>query len=182
MSVPPPHPPDGKLRPPGENGYFDEGVAATYDDDVANLFDPTVVGPTVEFLAELAGDGRALELGSGTGRIALPLTGRGIEVGVPGLQRLPPGETFRVFAWNDLHWGVDEYDVETQGLISHHFRRVSDRIELQSIPFRYVWLSELDLMAEFVGMRLRERWADWRREPFTSESREHVSVWEKTSV
>ena len=77
MSAPPPRPPDGELRPPGEDGYFDEGVAATYDEDVADLFDPAVVGPTVEFLAELAGDGRALELGSGTGRIALPLTGRG---------------------------------------------------------------------------------------------------------
>ena len=58
---------------------------------------------------------------------------------------------------------------------------MGDRIELQSIPFRYVWPSELDLMAELAGMRLRERWADWHREPFTSESREHVSVWEKTS-
>jgi SAM-dependent methyltransferase len=102
-----------------------------------------------------------------------------IEVGVPGLQRLPPGETFQVFDWSDDHWGIDEYDVANHGLISHHFRLVDGRIELQSIPFRYVWPAELDLMAELAGMRLRERWAGWKREPFTSESREHVSVWEK---
>jgi SAM-dependent methyltransferase len=240
-----------------EDGYFGEGVAATYDETTAHLFDPAVVEPAVDFLAALAGSERALELGSGTGRIALPLAQRGvevhgielsramtarlhakpdgaripvtigdfatakadgtfmvaylvrntimnlttqaaqvacfrnvaahlepggcfvIEVGVPGLQRLPPGETFQVFDWSGEHWGIDEYDVENQGLISHHFRLIDGRIEMQSIPFRYVWPAELDLMAELAGMRLRERWAGWKREPFNSESREHVSVWEK---
>ncbi len=104
-----------------------------------------------------------------------------IEVGVPGLQRLPPGEVFQVFTWMDGHWGIDEYDVERQGLTSHHFRRVGDRIELRSVPFRYVWPSELDLMARLAGLELRERWDDWTREPFTSESRQHVSVWQKTA-
>jgi SAM-dependent methyltransferase len=240
-----------------EDGYFDEHVAATYDETTAELFDPAVVEPAVDFLVELAGPGRALELGSGTGRIALPLAARGIdvhgielskamtarlrakpggegipvtigdfstakaegtftlayllrntimnlttqsaqvacfrnvaehlepggcfviEVGVPGLRRLPPGETFQVFDWSDDHWGIDEYDVRDQGLISHHFRLADGKIELQSVPFRYVWPAELDLMAELAGMRLRERWAGWQREPFTGESREHVSVWEK---
>ena len=249
--------PTGRFEPPGEDGFFDEAVAETYDETTSELFDPAVVEATVDFLAAIAGSGRALELGSGTGRIALPLTARGIEVhgielsramttrlhakpggetipvtigdfataradgtfrlayllrntimnlttqaaqvscfrnvaahlepggcfvievGVPALQRLPPGDTFQVFAWADPHWGIDEYDVARQGLISHHFRRVGERIELQSIPFRYVWPSELDLMAELAGMRLRERWAGWKREPLTSESREHVSVWEK---
>jgi len=47
-------------------------------------------------------------------------------------------------------------------------------------PFRYAWPAELDLMARLAGMRLRERWSDWKRHPFTGSSRNHVSVWEKT--
>jgi SAM-dependent methyltransferase len=101
-----------------------------------------------------------------------------IEVHVPDLQRLPPGETIRPFDISDTHWGFDEYDVVNQGLISHHLTIVDGRVERMSIPFRYVWPAELDLMAEMAGMRLRERWAGWRREPFTSMSRSHVSVWE----
>jgi hypothetical protein len=76
-------------------------------------------------------------------------------------------------------WDFDEYDVATQWMASHHFRVVDGKLERFSVPFRYVWPSELDLMAEMAGMRLRERWAGWRREPFTSESEKHVSVWEK---
>jgi SAM-dependent methyltransferase len=221
------------------------------------MFDPAVVGPAVDFLAELAGNGRALELGIGTGRIALPLARRGvpvhgielskamaarlrtkpggeeigitigdfatttvdvtfsvaylvfntignlttqaaqvacfrnvaahlepggcfvIETGIPQLQRLPPGETTRVFDASETHWGVDEYDVANQGLTSHHFELVDGRFELQSIPFRYTWPAELDLMAQLAGMTLRERWSGWKREPFTGDSRKHVSVWEK---
>lgn len=240
-----------------EDGYFGEPVAATYDETSDTMFDPDVVGPTVDFLAELAGGGRALELGVGTGRIALPLTARGvevhgidlskamvtrlrakpggegigvtigdfatakvegtfriaylifntimnltsqaaqvacfrnvaehlepggcfvIEVGIPDLQRLPPGERFVVFEGSDAHWGIDEYDVANQGLVSHHFWIIDGTVEKSSTPFRYVWPAELDLMAELAGMHLRERWAGWRREPFTSDSRQHVSVWEK---
>jgi len=102
-----------------------------------------------------------------------------IEVGVPGLQRLPVGERFQVFDATVGHWGIDEYDVANQGLISHHFRPVDGGLERRSIPFRYVWPAELDLMAELAGMKPRERWAGWKREPFTSDSRGHVSVWEK---
>jgi SAM-dependent methyltransferase len=102
-----------------------------------------------------------------------------IEVGVPELQRLPPGETFRVFHASDSGWGIDEYDVANQGLISHHFEIVDGSLERNSVPFRYTWPAELDLMAELAGMRLRERWSGWKREPFTSDSRKHVSVWEK---
>src|SRR5918992_949610 len=65
---------------PGEDGYFDEGVAARYDESAADMFDPAVVNPVVDFLAQLAGSGRALELGIGTGRIALPLAQRGVPV------------------------------------------------------------------------------------------------------
>ena len=240
-----------------DDGYFDERVAARYDESAADMFDPAVVDPVVDFLVEIAGSGRALELGIGTGRIALPLAQRGvpvhgielsnamvarlhakpggedigvtigdfattnvegsfsvaylvantimnlttqaaqvacfrnvaahlepsgcfvIEVIVPALQRLPPGETFYVFDWGETHWGIEEYDVANQGSISHHFRVVDGKIELRSIPFRYVWPAELDLMAQLAGMELRERWATWKREPFTSDSRKHVSVWEK---
>jgi SAM-dependent methyltransferase len=240
-----------------EDGYFDEPVAARYDESSADMFDPEVVDPVVDFLAELAGGGRALELGIGTGRIALPLARRGvsvhgielskamaarlrakpggdgigvtigdfatttvegmfslaylvfntignlttqaaqvacfqnvaahlepggcfvIEVGIPELRRLPPGETMRVFDASPTHWGIDEYDVANQGLTSHHFELVDGRIELHSLPFRYAWPAELDLMAQLGGMRLRERWSGWKREPFTSDSRKHVSVWEK---
>jgi SAM-dependent methyltransferase len=240
-----------------EDGYFDEPVAARYDESSVDMFDPEVVDPVVDFLAELAGGGRALELGIGTGRIALPLVRRGvsvqgielskamaarlraksggeeidvtigdfattavegtfslaylvfntignlttqaaqvacfqnvaahlepggcfvIEVGIPELRRLPPGETMRVFDASPTHWGIDEYDVANQGLTSHHFELVDGRIELHSLPFRYAWPAELDLMAQLGGMRLRERWSGWKREPFTSDSRKHVSVWEK---
>ena len=240
-----------------EDGYFGERVAEIYDETAAETFDPRVVEPAVNFLAALAAGGRALELGSGTGRIALPLAARGVEVHgielsramtarlrakpggdriqvtigdfstarakgtfrlayllrntimnlttqaaqvacfrnvaehldpgglfvievvVPGLQRLPPGETFQVFAVSDNHWGIDEYDVASQGLISHHLRIVRGQLDRQSIPFRYVWPAELDLMAQLAGLELRERWAGWKREPFTSETREHVSVWAK---
>jgi len=240
-----------------DDGYFDERVAARYDESAAEMFDPAVLDPAVDFLAGLAGSGRALELGIGTGRIALPLARRGVpvhgielsnamaarlrakpggeeigvtigdfatttvdgtfslayvvfntienlttqtaqvacfrnvaahlepggcfvvEVEIPELRRLPPGETFRVFHAGETSWGIDEYDVARQGLVSHHFELVDGRTERVSMPFRYVWPSELDLMAELAGMRLRERWDGWTREPFTSESRSHVSVWEK---
>jgi SAM-dependent methyltransferase len=243
-----------------EDGYFDEPVAARYDESSADMFDPEVVDPVVDFLAELAGNGRALELGIGTGRIALPLAERGvpvhgielskamaarlrakpggedigvtigdfatttaegtfslaylvfntignlttqeaqvacfrnvaahlepggcfvIETGIPLLRRLPPGERLRVFTASETHWGVDEYDVATQGLVSHHFELVDGRFELSSIPFRYTWPAELDLMAQLAGMSLRERWSGWKREPYTNESEKHVSVWEKPAA
>jgi hypothetical protein len=102
-----------------------------------------------------------------------------IEVEVPQLQRLPPGETVRAFSLTPTHLGFDEFDVAAQGLISHHHELVDGVWESQSIPFRYVWPSELDLMARLAGMTLVERWGGWRREPFTSHSTGHVSVWRK---
>jgi SAM-dependent methyltransferase len=239
--------------------HFGERVAERYDTSAADMFEPAVVDPAVDFIAELAGDGVALELGIGTGRIALPLRLRGvrvhgidlseamvarlrakpgaedigvaigdfattriegtfsvaylvyntimnlttqddqvacfqnvashlepggcfvIEVELPDLQRLPRGDSFRPFTVTPTRLGIDEYDVEAQGLISHHYRVVGDKLEVWSIPFRYVWPSELDLMARLAGMTLRERWSGWRREPFTSESTKHVSVWEKAA-
>ena len=240
-----------------DDGYFGEDVAARYDETEATEFERGEIDAATELLAELAGDGRALEFAIGTGRIALPLAERGvdvagielskamvarlrnkpggadipvvigdmtsttidgrfslvylvyntienlttqdaqvacfrnaaahlspggyflIEVGVPGLQRLPLGTTHQVFHATEDYWGIDEYDVVNQGLISHHIENDSGEFRRVSMPFRYAWPAEFDLMAQLAGMRLRDRWAGWRREPFTAESRQHVSVWQK---
>src|SRR3989454_7271746 len=217
------------------------------------MFDEAVVDPVIDLLVELVGSGRALELGIGTGRIALPLAQRGVPVhGIelskamvarlrakPGGEEigvtigdfatttvegtfslaylvfntimnlttqaaqvacfrnvaahLEPGgcfvvevgvgggEPLRVFDLTDTHVGIDEYEAATQRLVSHHFNLVDGRWERLSIPFRTASPGELDLMAELAAISLRERWSGWKREPFTSESRKHVSVWEKPS-
>jgi SAM-dependent methyltransferase len=102
-----------------------------------------------------------------------------IEVIVPGWQRLPPGERFQAFDVSPNHLGFDEIDVVTQASVSHHYWIENGRVEVVSPKFRYVWPAELDLMARLAGMSLSERWGGWNREPFTAESRKHVSVWEK---
>jgi len=102
-----------------------------------------------------------------------------IEVFTPDLQRLPPGERFHPFTVSAEHIGLDEYDVAGQGVVSHHLWPEGGAWRMSSIPFRYVWPAELDLMARLAGMPLRERWQDWDRAPFTSESRKHVSVWDQ---
>jgi SAM-dependent methyltransferase len=241
------------IGPPDDR--FEGRVAERYDDDAAELFAPEAVDPVVDLLAGLADGGAALELGIGTGRIALPLARRGVEVHgldlspdmveklrekpggeaipvtigdmattqvagrfslayvvwnsimnlrtqeaqvacfqnvaahlepggcfvvevmLPELQRLPPGETFLPFDVSPEHVGFDEYDVAAQGLTSHHYDPRTG--EYERFPGRYVWPAELDLMAQLAGMSLRERWGGWRREPFTAESRSHVSVYEK---
>src|SRR5262249_21741887 len=93
-----------------------------------------------------------------------------VEVGVPDLRRLPPGERFVPFSVTPTHAGVDEYDVVDQGLISHHYTE-SHQV---SMPFRYVWPAELDLMARIAKLTLRHRWQDWDRSPFTGDSRKHI--------
>src|SRR5204863_2998197 len=98
-----------------------------------------------------------------------------IEVVLPDLK----GEKLRIFDFGETHIGIDEYDVESQGLISHHYTKRDGKFEYGSGPFRYVWPSELDLMARIAGMKLRERWSGWNGEPFTRESTKHISVWQK---
>jgi SAM-dependent methyltransferase len=95
-----------------------------------------------------------------------------VEVGTP------PAERLRVFDLTDSHVGVDEFDADTQRLVSHHFTLVDGDWVRISMPFRAVSPAELDLMARLAGMRLRERWSGWNREPFTGGSSKHVSVWE----
>jgi SAM-dependent methyltransferase len=243
-----------------EDGYFGERVAARYDEQSADRFEPGAVDPAVEVLAELAGGGRALELGVGTGRIALPLAGRGvpvhgidlsramvarlrakpggeaigvtigdfattrvdgtfslaylvfntimnlttqaaqvacfgnaaahlepggcfvIEVRIPELRRLPPGQNVLPWSVSAARWVLYSYDIATQAMRGHYLDLADGRGEYSSIPFRYVWPAELDLMAQLAGLRLRERWGGWTREPFTSESSQHVSIWEKPAA
>jgi SAM-dependent methyltransferase len=102
-----------------------------------------------------------------------------IEVYIPHLRRLPPGQTVYPFSVTSSHVGLEEYDFATQVAFSHHYWMNDGQVETFSAPFRYVWPSELDLMARLAGMELRERWADWSREPFTNDSLKHISVWEK---
>jgi SAM-dependent methyltransferase len=240
-----------------EDGHFGERVAATYDESSADMFEPSVVDAVIDVLAGFARGGRALELGIGTGRIALPLSRRGVpvcgidlsramvarlraksggdaisvtigdfattrvdgtfsvaylvfntimnlttqaaqvacfrnaaahlepggcfvvEVHVPELRSLPAGQNVVPFHVSPTRWAFDVYDVATQAMSSNYVEVVEGRGEYRSIPFRYVWPAELDLMAQLAGLRLRERWDGWTREPFTSESGQHVSIWEK---
>lgn len=240
------------------NGIFDEGIASRYDEACPEMFEDGVLVPTIEFLAELAGSGRALEFAIGTGRVALPLRARGvdvhgielsqpmvdqmrakpdgdrvpvtigdmattrvegsfrlvylvyntisnlltqdaqiecfrnaaahlepggrfvIEVEVPSLRRLAPGERFVPFEITPGHLGIDEYDVANQILVSHHYWIDGDRVTRFESPHRYALPAEYDLMARIAGLSLVERWADWTRQPFTGESLSHVSVWQKS--
>jgi len=105
-----------------------------------------------------------------------------IEVGVPALRRVPPGERVRAFSVGPTHFGFDEYtDFIGQILYSHHYWAEDNNLRTFSAPFRWVWPAELDLMARLAGMTLRERWAGWSHEPFTDDCDSHVSVWEKLS-
>lgn len=238
--------------------HLDPVVAAAYDDPTHKVFSNAVVGPAVDLLADLAGDGRAVEFAVGTGRLALPLAQAGVKVHgidfsepmlaelatkegaelvavvvgdmtetlvcddaavvflafntimnlrsqpqqvacfrnaaahlkpggcfvienmVPQLRRLPPGETVVPFDVSDRHLGFEEYvDLANQISVSHHYHIDGNRVRTSAPAFRYVWPSELDLMAELAGMTLESRWADWDRSPFTGESPKHVSVWRK---
>jgi len=105
-----------------------------------------------------------------------------IEVGVPDLRRLPPGSDARVFSHARGYVGYDRYtDLVAQQATSHHFVADGSGVKEATTPFRFVWPSELDLMARLAGMTLRDRWADWDRSPFTAESTSHVSIWQKTT-
>jgi SAM-dependent methyltransferase len=239
--------------------YFDEWIAQRYQTLWPELFEPAVVEPTVAFLADLAGTSPALEFGIGTGRIAIPLSQRGVQVSgielsaamvaqlgaqseasnidvaigdfattkvdglfrlvyllrntitnlttqdqqvqafrnaarhlqpggrfvvenyVPELRRLPPGETIHVFAATSNHLGFEEYDVANQIAVSHHYWVIGQELKQFSSPHRYLWPAELDLMARLAGLILIERWSGWNREPFTSDSPSHISVWEKAA-
>jgi SAM-dependent methyltransferase len=100
-----------------------------------------------------------------------------VEVIVPQLRRVPPGETARVFQSDSDHVGIETFD-DLVGQIawSHHWMAVDGRLIHHSAPHRYVWPAELDLMARVAGFRLEDRWSDWRRSEFTSESDNQIAV------
>jgi SAM-dependent methyltransferase len=104
-----------------------------------------------------------------------------IETRVPDLRRLPPGQDVLPWLVSPERWVSYSFDVATQAMRGHYVDVTDGRGEYRTMPFRYVWPAELDLMAQLAGMRLRDRWEGWAGEPFTSESRHHVSVWEKPS-
>ena len=237
---------------------WDEEAARRYDTPGVGMFAPEVLGPTVERLRALAGDGRALEMAIGTGRVAIPLTEFGvavagielcqpmidqlrtkveastipvvlgdmttarvegdfdlvflvfngisnvltqdeqiavfenaarhlvrggrflIELWVPDLRTLPPGRAGSVFAASPGYLAVDAFDPVAQHVVSHHIRFDPDAgttARLFRSPHRYIWPSELDLMAHIAGFRLESRHGGWSNEPFTGESRAHVSVY-----
>lgn len=98
---------------------------------------------------------------------------------VPELRRLPAGQCVVPRHASPTRWAFDVYDVATQLLTSNHVEAADGRGSYRRVLFRYVWPAELDLMAQLAGLRLRERWDGWTRSAFTSESGQHVSVWEK---
>lgn len=235
---------------------YGERLADVYDDWLGD-YDPDAI--TV--LSDLTGDGRALELGIGTGRIALPLSAKGSRVqGIdasvsmvnrlrakPGGDRIPvhfgnfadveaEGEfdlvfvvfnTFfalrsqdeqvrcfrnvarhltdggcflleafvpdiKRFTGGQVNWAtrvttdsveldVGQHDAVAQQVVSQKVVITDGSVHLYPVQIRYVWPSELDLMAQLAGMRLRERWDNWQRNPFTSESQKHISIYEKTT-
>jgi SAM-dependent methyltransferase len=108
-----------------------------------------------------------------------------IEVGVPDLRRLPPGQDTVPFtvapgADGGGYLGFDQYDVVTQQFTSNHVTVSADGAgRFRRIPFRYAWPAEMDLMARIAGLSLKHRWAGWDRSAFTAVSTTHVSVWQK---
>ena len=235
-------------------------IAEVYDATYAALEEPSVVDPMVDLLAQLVGDGAALEFAVGTGRIALPLSARGIpvhgielspdmveqlrakpnadavsvtigdmtttrlsdhfelvyvvansimnvttqeeqiavfssaaaqlvagghfvvELIVPQLRRVPPSEVGWVFRLDPDHVGIETYDdIVGQVAWSHHWIEVDGRLVRHSAPYRYIWPAELVLMAKMTGFELQDRWGNWDRSPFTSESAKQVAVFVRSS-
>jgi SAM-dependent methyltransferase len=249
-------PSDWHGEPVRQDQIWDADAARRYDTPQIGMFAPDVLGPTVDRLAALAGDGRALEFAIGTGRVAVPLAVRGvsvtgielsepmveqlrtkaddaaipvvvgdmatsvapgryslvylvyntisnlltqaeqvacfrnaarhlvpggrfvIELWVPELRKLPPGQTASVWHQEPGYIGLDTYDVLHQLIVSHHFRFDETRqAQLFRSPHRYIWPAELDLMGQLAGFELETRHADWTGTEFTGESRSHVSVY-----
>ena len=244
-----------EIRIPQEE-LWDADAAARYDSPGEGMFAPAVLDPTVDRLVELAAGGAALEFAVGTGRVAIPLAGRGvsvtgielsaamvarlrekadeetlpvvigdmasvtapgefslvylvfntvsnllsqaeqvacfrnaarhlspggrfvIELWVPELRVLPPGQAGVVAGAEPGYFCVDTYDVLTQHVVSHHFRYGDgNAASHHPSPHRYIWPAELDLMAQLAGFVLESRHADWEGADFTAESRSHVSVY-----
>jgi SAM-dependent methyltransferase len=101
-----------------------------------------------------------------------------IELGVPELRKLPPGQQAVVFQAEPGYIGLDTYDVLHQHLVSHHFWFDEGKVaRLSRSPHRYIWPAELDLMAQLAGFELETRLADWVGSEFTAGSPSHVSIY-----
>jgi SAM-dependent methyltransferase len=239
-----------------QDEIWDADAAQHYDTPGTGMFAPEVLQPAVDCLARLAGDGPALEFAIGTGRVAVPLSERGvpvtgielsasmieqlrakagedtipviagdmasavapgafalvylvfntisnlltqaeqvdcfrnaarhlmpggcfvIELWVPELRKLPPGQQAAVWSSEPGYIGLDTYDVLQQRVVSHHFEFGDGKeARLSRSPHRYIWPAELDLMARLAGFDLESRHADWQGREFTADSRSHVSVY-----
>ncbi len=103
-----------------------------------------------------------------------------IELFVPPLRRLPPGQVAVPFDVSEAHTGFDTFDIARQGCNSHHYTLQPDGTMRHDVGhFRYIWPAECDLMARLAGMELDDRFEDWDGKPFNSESEKHISVWHK---
>lgn len=239
-----------------QDEIWDVEAARSYDTPGTGMFAPEVLGPTVDRLTKLAGDGRALEFAIGTGRVAVPLFERGvsvtgielsgpmieqlrtrvdedaipvvvgdmasavapgtftlgylvyntisnlltqaeqvacfrnaarhltaggrfvIELWVPELRKLPPGQQATVWHSETGYIGLDTFDVLHQRIVSHHFKfGDGQNARLFRSPHRYIWPAELDLMPQLAGFELESRHADWSGSEFSADSRSHVSVY-----
>lgn len=230
--------------------------------DSSKAVETAETAPMLDFLADLAGDGNALEFGIGTGRIAVPLYRRGVAVAgidvspgmigvlhaavpaselparvgsmadadapgsdyqlvyiianaiscllyqdeqiacfqnaarhlrpgghlvislwVPQLRELPLGQTLVAGSVTDTSWIIDSYDIVNQHVVSHHFTLGTGGTISGSrgARHRYIWPSEMDVMAKMAGLHLVDRFADWNRTPFTAESKIGISVWRKNA-
>jgi hypothetical protein len=194
----------------GQDEIWDTDAARDYDTPGTGMFAPEVLGPTVEVLARLAAGGPALEFAIGTGRVAVPMSERGvpvagIELSGPMIERLrakagadtipvvvgnmaaavaPWPFTLVYLVFNTIshsepgYIGLYAYDVLRQRVVSHHFRFGDGKdARLSRSPHRYIWPTELDLMAQLAGFELESRHADWSGSEFTADSRSHVSVY-----
>lgn len=239
-----------------QEDIWDAETARSYDTPGTGMFDPALLAATADRLAGLADGGRALEFAIGTGRVAIPLTERGVavtgielsmpminqlrtkvddetipviigdmatasapgefslvylvfntisnlltqseqvgcfrnaarhlvpggrfvvELWVPELRKLPPGQQATVWQVEPGYIGLDTYDVLSQQVVSHHVRFDEGRTaQLTRSPHRYIWPAELDLMGQLAGFTLESRHADWNGAEFTADSRSHVSVY-----
>jgi hypothetical protein len=103
-----------------------------------------------------------------------------IDLWVPPIQRLLPGQEAVPMSLDEEHLIFDTYDLVTQECASHHYHRDDDGSLRYGIGhFRYIWPAECDLMAQLAGLELESRWADWTGGPFVATSESHVSVWRK---
>ncbi len=103
-----------------------------------------------------------------------------IELWIPPIRRLPPGQVAVPMSMTEGHLVFDTYDLVTQQCTSHHYRSDPDgSTRYGTGSFRYLWPSECDLMAQLAGLELEARYADWDRSPFTADSEGHVSIWRR---